>query len=153
MAPRNQKFLTMMIDQSSSFFIFVFFFSTLSTKLHPDYSCVCFLFEYSALLFLTDNFLAINTPNTRRMKTTAFALLALSASSNAFAPASQGSIQSSRTQLHAESRRDALGAIGAALGGLALPGVSNALTNPALETFKGGKKTKGAFIPGKVGFP
>lgn len=86
------------------------------------------------------------------MKTTAVVLLALTASStSAFAPASQNSLRSS-TKLHAEggSRREALGAIGAALGGLALPGVSNALTNPALQTFKGGKMTKGAFIPGKV---
>jgi len=82
------------------------------------------------------------------MKTTAVAILALAASSSAFAPVSQNSIPPS-TQLNAESRREALGVIGAAFGGLVLPGIAGA-SNPALETFKGGKKTKGAFIPGKV---
>jgi hypothetical protein len=89
------------------------------------------------------------------MKATALALLALTASSSAFAPASQKSVQTPTqpaAPVNTESRREALGFIGAAIGGLVLPGVSNA-SNPALQTFKGGKKTKGAFIPGKVRAP
>mmetsp|Transcript_46387 Transcript_46387/g.129326 ORF Transcript_46387/g.129326 Transcript_46387/m.129326 type:complete len:162 (-) Transcript_46387:157-642(-) len=82
------------------------------------------------------------------MKTSAFGLLALAASASAFAPAVIKTAAPSNTQLNAESRREALAAIGLALGGLVMPGVGNAM-NPALETFKGGKKTKGQFIPGK----
>ena len=90
------------------------------------------------------------------MKATAFALLALTASASAFTPASQKSVPTATqpaAPVHTEGRREALGFIGAAIGGLVLPGVSNAGINPALQTFKGGKKTKGAFIPGKVRCP
>ena len=89
------------------------------------------------------------------MKATAFALLALTASSSAFTPASQKSVPTATqpaAPVPTEGRREALGFIGAAIGGLVLPGVSNAV-NPALETFKGRKRTKGAFIPGKVRGP
>ena len=82
------------------------------------------------------------------MRTSALALLAFVASANAFSSPAPKQVSSS-TQLYAESRRDALGAIGLALGGLMLPEASFAGENPALETFKGRKKTKGAFIPGK----
>merc|ERR1712176_74200 len=59
---------------------------------------------------------------------------------------------SSNTQLQAENvgRREAMGAFGAALGtALMFPQTSNAIQNPALQTFKGSKPTKGQFIPGK----
>jgi hypothetical protein len=84
------------------------------------------------------------------MKTSTIALLALVSSASAFQSVAPKQAFSS-TQLHAESRRAALGAIGIALGGLMFGAEpSNAgLQNPALQTFKGGKKTKGAFIPGK----
>ena len=81
------------------------------------------------------------------MKTSALALLALTSSASAFVPASAPA--ASTTQLNAESRREALGAMGLALGGLLLSPESSSASNPALQTFKGGKKTKGAFIPGK----
>ena len=83
------------------------------------------------------------------MKTHSLALLALVSSANAFSSPTPKTLGASSTQLNAESRREALGAIGVALGGLLVPEVSNALDNPALETFKGRKHTKGAFIPGK----
>ena len=73
----------------------------------------------------------------------------------AFAPASRNAVSVPSTQLHAESRRDALGQMGIALGGLLVGGFaapqesSAGLDNPALQTFKGRKKTKGSFIPGK----
>ena len=81
----------------------------------------------------------------------AVVVLALSGA-QAFAPASR--VQSFNTELNAESRREALGNLGIALGGLlvgtlAAPEESMALTNPALQTFKGAKGTKGQFIPGK----
>ena len=86
------------------------------------------------------------------MKTASFALLMtlLVSASDAFTPIASNHHKLSTTQLHAESRREALSAIGLALGGLmGLPEASNALNNPALETFKGRKATKGQFIPGK----
>ena len=49
--------------------------------------------------------------------------------------------------LSAMNRRDAAAVAFAGLFGAVLP--SNAAQNPALQTFKGGKKTKGSFIPGK----
>jgi hypothetical protein len=58
----------------------------------------------------------------------------------------------SSTELHAESsRREVMGAIGAALGAglLSFPQSSFAANNPALETLKSRKPTKQAFIPGK----
>jgi hypothetical protein len=83
-------------------------------------------------------------------------LVALAHGAAAFCPVSQITGIESCTQLNAEnSRRNALGQMGIALGGLfvggfAAPEESSAgLANPALQTFKGGKKTKGAFIPGK----
>mmetsp|Transcript_69180 Transcript_69180/g.200360 ORF Transcript_69180/g.200360 Transcript_69180/m.200360 type:complete len:203 (-) Transcript_69180:93-701(-) len=84
------------------------------------------------------------------MKTSSFALCMtlLVSASDAFAPIASNKLSS--TQLNAESRREALSAIGLALGGLvALPGASNAVNNPALQTFKGRKPTKGQFTPGK----
>jgi hypothetical protein len=90
------------------------------------------------------------TTITVKMKTSALALLALVSSASAFQSVAPKQASSS-TQLHAESRREALGAIGIALGGLMFGAEpSNAgLDNPALQTFKGRKRTKGAFIPGK----
>ena len=83
------------------------------------------------------------------------ALLALAAVENAsaFSPASMK--HASTTQLNADSRREALGSMGIALAGLfagsfGAPEESMAITNPALQTFKGAKGTKGQFIPGKV---
>jgi hypothetical protein len=91
-------------------------------------------------------------------RSSAIVLLALAAAqgSAAFCPVSQITGIESCTQLNAEnSRRNALGQMGIALGGLFIGGFaapeesSAGLANPALQTFKGGKKTKGAFIPGK----
>jgi hypothetical protein len=78
----------------------------------------------------------------------AFLLASLACSGEAFAPISQA--RTSQTELGATlDRRNLLGAIGVAIGG-ALVGTNPAdASNPALETFKGGKKTKGSFIPGK----
>jgi hypothetical protein len=92
------------------------------------------------------------------IRASVFALLALAAVQNAsaFSPAShKHAAITTTTQLNAESRREALGGMGIALAGLfagsfGAPEESMAaLQNPALQTFKGGKKTKGAFIPGK----
>ena len=47
------------------------------------------------------------------------------------------------------SRRESLAGLGLAVGGLLFPDTSSAANNPALQTFKGRKGTKGAFIPGK----
>jgi hypothetical protein len=81
------------------------------------------------------------------MRTTALFFLALVSSATAFAPASS---KHTSTQLHAESsRRDALAAMGLAFGGLMLPQESEAFNNPALQTFKARKRTKGSFTPGK----
>jgi hypothetical protein len=79
---------------------------------------------------------------------TAFLVASLAYSGEAFAPISQA--RTSQTELGATlDRRNLLGAIGVAMGG-ALVGTNPAdASNPALETFKGGKKTKGSFIPGK----
>ena len=61
-------------------------------------------------------------------------------------------VASSSTELSL-SRREALNSVvGIALGGIlagGFPEPSLAAANPALQTFKGGKKTKGSFIPGK----
>ncbi len=75
--------------------------------------------------------------------------LLLSASSLAFVP-QQGRLHQT-TDLAALNRRDALGFAFSAMIGAAstLPTEAEAVSNPALETFKGGKKTKGAYIPGK----
>ena len=84
------------------------------------------------------------------MRLSAVVVLATCSSAAAFVPSAQQSV--STTQLQAENvgRREALGAFGAALGtALLFPESSNALENPALQTFKGRKPTKGAFIPGK----
>jgi hypothetical protein len=80
----------------------------------------------------------------------AAALLVSIPAATAFVPSS--AVSSSRTlvssfELNALNRRDA---VGVALAGLFSLNVLPAdATNPALETFKGGKKTKGSFIPGK----
>jgi len=84
------------------------------------------------------------------MRLSTFVFIATCSSVGAFAPISNPS--HSITQLEAEnsSRRKAIGAIGASLGAaLLFPRSSNAIINPALQTFKGGKKGKGQFIPGK----
>jgi hypothetical protein len=56
------------------------------------------------------------------------------------------------TELCAVNRRDTFGLLFGTIMTTAIssivPDISNA-ANPALETFKGGKKTKGSFIPGK----
>jgi hypothetical protein len=84
------------------------------------------------------------------------ALLALAAVENASAFSPVLVKHASTTQLNAESRREALGGMGFALAGLfagsfGAPEESIAgMDNPALQTFKGSKKTKGQFIPGKV---
>ena len=93
------------------------------------------------------------------MRLAPIVFLATCSSVAGFAPAASSRVSSSKTQLQAEqqnssSRREAMGTIGAALGlgaGLLFPQVSNAANNPALQTFKGGKKTKGSFIPGVSG--
>ena len=93
------------------------------------------------------------------MRLTPIVFLAACSSVTGFAPAASSRVSISNTQLQAEqqnssSRREAMGTIGAAIGlgaGLLFPQVSNAVNNPALETFKGRKKTKGAFIPGVSG--
>ena len=82
------------------------------------------------------------------MKLHLSALLALTASASAFAPAQMAS--SSTTELSAMSRRDAFGmAFSAAVGAASLLPEEAQASNPALETFKGRKPTRGAFIPGK----
>ena len=81
------------------------------------------------------------------MKTSILAVLAFSSSTCAFMQ--NATPKPVTTELYAESRREALGSIGLALGGLMFPQVSLAASNPALQTFKGSKGTKGAFIPGK----
>jgi hypothetical protein len=93
-------------------------------------------------------------PISTMIRASAVAFLALAAVENAsaFSPASIK--HASTTQLNAESRREALGSMGIALAGLfagsfGAPEESVAFNNPALETFKGGKRTKGQFIPGK----
>ena len=73
-------------------------------------------------------------------------LLALVASSHAFVPSTRRSV-SSTTELGV-SRRDAFGLAFTGFVAGVVPEVVNA-ANPALETFKGRKTTKGAFIPGK----
>ena len=83
------------------------------------------------------------------MKTSALAILALSSSACAFMPNVNPKPVTTNTELYAESRREALGSIGLALGGLMFPQVSLAASNPALQTFKGRPPTKGSFIPGK----
>lgn len=50
------------------------------------------------------------------------------------------------TQLQAVDRRECVGIALAGLFSLSSPSFAS---NPALETFKGSKKTKGSFIPGK----
>jgi hypothetical protein len=72
----------------------------------------------------------------------------------AFAPnnCKQNQYFSSPSELSAVNRRDVFGLI---FGGTAVVVASSIVpenahaVNPALETFKGGKKTKGSFIPGK----
>ena len=84
------------------------------------------------------------------MRISAVVFLAICSSVTAFAPSATQS--SSTTQLHAENvgRREAMGAFGAALGtALLFPQSSNAIQNPALQTMKARKPTKGQFIPGK----
>eukprot|EP00532_Pseudo-nitzschia_australis_P015344 CAMPEP_0168275086 /NCGR_PEP_ID=MMETSP0141_2-20121125/17672_1 /TAXON_ID=44445 /ORGANISM="Pseudo-nitzschia australis, Strain 10249 10 AB" /LENGTH=85 /DNA_ID=CAMNT_0008216773 /DNA_START=180 /DNA_END=434 /DNA_ORIENTATION=+ len=84
------------------------------------------------------------------MRISAVLFLGACSSAAAFAPSAIPSGITS-TQLQAEfGRREAMGAFGAALGSAILfPQSSEAITNPALATFKGRKKTKGQFIPGK----
>lgn len=89
------------------------------------------------------------------MRFTAFLFLTALSTAAAFAPSStsSGVSSSTTTQLHAESsRREVMGAIGAALGAgmlLSFPESSAAFSNPALQTLKSRKPTKQAFIPGK----
>lgn len=85
------------------------------------------------------------------MRLSAISFLVTCSSVAAFAP-SPSLPSCSRTQLHADNshRREVLGTIGASLGAaLLFPQSSNAIQNPALQTLKGRKKTKGQFIPGK----
>lgn len=76
-------------------------------------------------------------------------IVALTATTNAFAP--QQAASSAGTELAAMSRRDAFGlAFSAAVGAASImPEAAEAVSNPALQTFKGRKRTKGSFIPGK----
>jgi hypothetical protein len=78
----------------------------------------------------------------------AAALLVCIPAATAFVPSSASSSRTLASfELNAVNRRDA---VGVALAGLFSLNVLPAdATNPALETFKGGKKTKGSFIPGK----
>jgi hypothetical protein len=73
--------------------------------------------------------------------------LFVASSTYAFAPNAQKSFGVA-TELNAINRRDAVGLTFAGLVAGLAPEIANAV-NPALETFKGGKKTKGSFIPGK----
>jgi len=86
------------------------------------------------------------------MRLSTFVCIASCSSVAAFVPISTPPSHSI-VQLEAEnsSRRKAFGAIGASLGAaLLFPQVSSAGSiNPALATFKGRKKGKGQFIPGK----
>jgi hypothetical protein len=68
----------------------------------------------------------------------------------AFVPSSASS-RATLLELNAASfnRRDAVGVALAGLFSLAGNVLPADASNPALQTFKGGKKTKGSFIPGK----
>ena len=55
----------------------------------------------------------------------------------------------SSTELDMISRRASLAGLGLTVGSLLFPDDSFAANNPALQTFKGRKGTKGAFVPGK----
>ena len=91
------------------------------------------------------------------MRISVFTSLLTCSSVLAFSPSSTtpviSSSRNSSSQLNAENvgRREAMmGAVGAALGtALLFPQSSNAITNPALQTFKARKQGKGQFIPGK----
>lgn len=83
------------------------------------------------------------------MKMTRLAvLLTVLTSSHAFVTQSS-SVRCSSTELKAVNRRDALGLAFGLLAAAGSPLASNAVSDPALQTFKGRKKTKGSFIPGK----
>lgn len=83
------------------------------------------------------------------MKTSFAAILCLAVKTYAFTPVAK--VHSPVTvQLEALNRRDAMGLAFAGLIGAAATIPDEALAaNPALETFKGRKPTKGSFIPGK----
>jgi hypothetical protein len=94
-------------------------------------------------------------PISNMIRASVVTILALAAGENASSFSPILVQHASSTQLNADSRREALGSMGIALAGLfagsfGAPEESLAFNNPALETFKGGKKTKGQFIPGKV---
>jgi hypothetical protein len=78
-------------------------------------------------------------------------IAALLASTSAFAPVSNSRFSTSATELGAVSRRDAFGLAFSAVvaGAVTSPSPANAISNPALETFKGRKHGQGSFIPGK----
>jgi hypothetical protein len=77
-------------------------------------------------------------------------IAALLASTTAFAPVSNTRFSTSATELGAVSRRDALGLAFSAVvaGAVSSASPANAASNPALQTFKGGK-TSASFYPGK----
>jgi hypothetical protein len=70
-------------------------------------------------------------------------LFALAATTHAFVPSVMNN--NMNTELSALNRRDALGLAFAGLVAGVLPETASA-SNPALETFKGGKKTKGKHL-------
>lgn len=77
----------------------------------------------------------------------ACALALVVSSASAFVPASSPTSFSSTTELGL-SRRDAMNSVGLAIGGIlvGMPEPSVAANNPALQTFKGGRKTKGKLL-------
>lgn len=113
-------------------------------------SCCCcshhFFFKKKSI-----SLLHLETYTMVRLSAFVFALLA--SSTSAFAPTSLQTSFTSNTELSL-NRRDVLQNVGLIVGGVvagaAFPEESSALSNPALETFKGRKPTKGAFIPGKL---
>jgi hypothetical protein len=108
-------------------------------------------FTYHFFICLPKRLATIISSSIIMVRISSVCVLALVASSvSAFAPASLKTSTTSSTELGL-NRRDVLNNVGLAVGGILAAGVPEAswAANPALETFKGRKKTKGSFIPGK----
>lgn len=97
---------------------------------------------FGVTLFTTSNLNSI-------MRATTLAFCITTPSALAFSQHASTTSFGRNTELGMISRRESLAGLGLSLGGLLFPDASSAANNPALQTFKGRKGTKGDFFPGK----